>query len=280
MAKQHDPAKPLQNLITKTRNYENMKFDFRASQLSCFRDRNLSGWVCEIFASIQGEGIYCGQRQTFVRLAGCNLSCNYCDTKGSRDQKPAAARIELGAGNQKFDEMPNPVDTETVIAACHRLESKVIALTGGEPLVQADFLARLMPDIKSAGMITYLETNGTLPDALARVIEHTDIAAMDIKLPSASGVPGLWEAHKQFLEVAAQKEVFVKAVVAPVTPDEEICRCAEIIASVDRKIPLVIQPVSGAGFSAISLIHMQDIAMDALSDVRVIPQCHKMLDMP
>jgi organic radical activating enzyme len=243
-------------------------------------DVNGLGWICEIFASIQGEGIYCGQRQTFVRLAGCNLSCDYCDTANSRDQKPAAASIELGAGNQEFDELPNPVAVETVVAACMKLESKVIALTGGEPLVQADFLVRLMPDIKRAGLITYLETNGTLPQALDRVIGHTDITAMDIKLPSASGISGLLDAHEQFLKIAARKKVFVKAVVAPVTPDEEIYRCAELIASVDRKIPLVIQPVSGASFSAMSLIHMQEIALNALNDVRVIPQCHKMLDLP
>lgn len=243
-------------------------------------DGNLPGWICEIFASIQGEGIYCGQRQTFIRLAGCNLSCDYCDTAGSHDPRPASTRVELAGGNQKFDELPNPVDVETVIAACHKLESKVIALTGGEPLMQAAFLARLMPELKCAGMITYLETNGTLPQALELVVEHTDITAMDIKLPSAGGMPGLWDDHAKFLKVAAQKEVFVKVVVVPVTPNEEIHRCAQLIASVDRNIPFVIQPVSGASFGATSLMHMQEIALNVLDDVRVIPQCHKMLDLP
>ncbi|MCE5323426.1 7-carboxy-7-deazaguanine synthase QueE [bacterium] len=241
---------------------------------------NQPGWLCEIFTSIQGEGIYCGQRQTFVRLAGCNLSCKYCDTMGSRDPKPALARVELGAGGQKFDELPNPIDAETAIKACRRLGSKVAALTGGEPLVQVDFLSHLMPGLSGAGITTYLETNGILPDALARVVQHTDIIAMDIKLPSACGMSELWDLHEKFLKIAAQKQVFVKSVVAPVTPDDEVIRCAALIASIDREIPLVIQPISGVRFDASSLIHMQETAMDRLADVRVIPQCHKILNLP
>ncbi|MHB9037938.1 MAG: 7-carboxy-7-deazaguanine synthase QueE [Armatimonadota bacterium] len=237
-------------------------------------------WLCEIFASIQGEGLYCGQRQTFIRLAGCNLSCDYCDTTWAQLDRPAIARAELHPGEEQFEELRNPIDVATALSICRRLASEVVALTGGEPLLQADFLTELMPRIRQAGFMTYLETNGTLSDELARVIDFTDITAMDIKMPSASGLGDLWDLHAQFLQIASQSKVFVKAVVAPDTPDDEMRHCARIIADADRTIPLVIQPMSKREFRASSLMRLQGIAAESLDDVRVIPQCHKLLEIP
>ena len=236
--------------------------------------------IIEIFASIQGEGLYCGQRQTFVRLAGCNLACDYCDTTQSRQFKPTLCRIEKTAGSGIFEETPNPLSAEQTAKYCQRLGSEVVALTGGEPLLQPRFCTSLARNLHSLGHKVYLETNGTLPDALAEVIEHIDIVAMDIKIPSASGLSGLWETHKRFLEIAAVKNVFVKAVVGHSTDSDEICRCADIVASVDAEIPLIIQPVSGMNpVPGDLLIKLQDSAARKLRDVRVIPQCHKMLNI-
>jgi organic radical activating enzyme len=238
-----------------------------------------NGWLCEVFASIQGEGIYCGQRQTFVRLAGCNLLCDYCDTARAQIDRPLIVKAQVRPGEAQFEELPNPMDTDTILAICRNLGSVVVVLTGGEPLMQASFLSELMPKLQKAGFITYLETNGTLPDELARVIEYTDITAMDIKLPSTSGVKELWEAHSRFLQIASKREVFAKTVVSPNTSDDEMRYCAQIISDVSETIPLVIQPVSGNIFEASTLIRMQEIAAELLYDVRVIPQCHKLLDI-
>ncbi|MCE5313626.1 MAG: 7-carboxy-7-deazaguanine synthase QueE [Armatimonadota bacterium] len=240
------------------------------------------GHLCEVFASIQGEGVYCGQRQTFVRLWGCNLSCDYCDTSRAKIDRPAFAKAEIRPGEDQFDELTNPIDVDTTLAICRKLGSETVALTGGEPLVQADFLIALMPALQQAGFITYLETNGSLPGELSRIIEHTNIIAMDIKLPSASGISNLWGTHTKFLEIAhgSNAEIFIKTVISPGTPDEEMLRCARIIAGIDRSIPLVIQPVSGAEFNASTLLRMQKIAAESLADVRVIPQCHKLLQIP
>lgn len=241
-------------------------------------DNSPQGWVCEIFASIQGEGLYCGQRQTFIRLAGCNLACNYCDTAPSRNARPEICRVQSNSTGTQFEDIFNPINIDTLADSCRKLGSKVVSLTGGEPLVQRSFLAELLHRLKENCFVTYLETNGTLHEELSRVIGDTDIIAMDIKLPSATGGYGCWEMHRKFLEVASETSVFVKLVIASDTPESEIRRSADLVAGVNRQIPLVIQPVTGKKpLPGDMLIKFQDIAAARLDDVRVIPQCHKML---
>lgn len=240
--------------------------------------KGTSGWVHEIFASIQGEGIYCGQRQTFVRFAGCNLACDYCDTVSAREARPSVCRVETAPGSRKFEEIANPLSTESALEVCDRLASGVVALTGGEPLLQVDFLGSLMHGLLDGGFCAYLETNGALHEELARVIGYVDVIAMDVKLPSATGQAPQWDANARFLERASETEVFVKAVVVHNTPEDEIRRCAEMISEVDPEISLVIQPASGdPNITGELLMRLQEVGLQILDDVRVIPQCHKML---
>jgi 7-carboxy-7-deazaguanine synthase len=239
-----------------------------------------SGWVWEVFASVQGEGIYCGQRHTFIRTAGCNLSCDYCDTSAAREPNPESCRIELAAGTGGFQDVPNPVGTEQVVDACRELRSQNVSITGGEPLAQIVFLDALMLELKAADFTIHLETNGTLWQELRHVVDWADVVAMDVKMPSVTGQEEQWDAHARFLKIAAQSQVFVKTVVRAETPEDEIRRCADLIAGVDRRIPLVIQPVWGlAPVSALHLMKLQDVGLEQLHDVRVIPQCHKYLGL-
>lgn len=240
----------------------------------------VNGWVYEIFASIQGEGIYCGQLQTFIRLAGCNLRCEYCDTVRTREMRPALCRVEATAGSGEFRTIPNPVPLSAVTSICEQLGSKTVTLTGGEPLIQAGFTTALLHTLKNLGFRTYLETNGTLYDRLDRIVQYADVIAMDIKIPSTAGGSGYWDAHAQFLEAASSTNVFVKAVISPYTSEGEIRRCAGILAKVNPLIPLVLQPVSGGSrISGASLMALQRAASEKLTDVRVIPQCHKVLGL-
>jgi len=104
--------------------------------------------VSEIFYSIQGEGYWTGTPAVFVRLAGCNLNCRFCDTDyslkflASVDEIVAQVR-ELGG-------------------AC-----PTVVLTGGEPLAQTESSA-LIDGLRADGRRVHIESNGTIPVDLPR----------------------------------------------------------------------------------------------------------------
>jgi len=157
-----------------------------------------------------------------------------------------------------------------------------VSLTGGEPLLYPDFLASLLPELKKRSFNIYLETNGTLPLALEKVLDLVDIVAMDIKLPDSNEGSTFWSEHRDFLKIANKKNVFVKIIITDRTSEEQIRKAAAIIGDVDGGIPLVLQPVTPANrvkksVSSGSLSEFQKMAMTILTDVRVIPQVHKIL---
>ena len=112
----------------------------------------------EIFASVQGEGPSAGMPCTFLRLSRCNLACVWCDTAYTwhfaGDERPHRDGVE-------FDRKANQLtlDEEEVAARITALGQKRLVITGGEPLLQAPALARLLellPDVT-----VEIETNGT-----------------------------------------------------------------------------------------------------------------------
>lgn len=226
-----------------------------------------------------------GCRQVFLRFAGCNLRCAYCDTPN--DPHPLHCRSECTPGKRDFIFWPNPLTVSRLVSVVEKLDPSArhsISLTGGEPLLYSEFLCKVIPLLKTARRGIYLETNGTLPDELSRVLHLVDFIAMDIKLPGVSGLPPLWEEHEKFLSAAGEKEVFVKIVVDRQTAVAEIDQAARLVAGVGD-ILLVIQPVTHEGgsgrpgVSAPQLLTLQERALSHLSDVRIIPQVHKMLDL-
>lgn len=96
--------------------------------------------VVEIFDSIEGEGIRTGQPVTFIRLAGCNLRCSYCDTTYA--QGPECQLMTL---------------TEVIDKINHRC----VTITGGEPLIH-DKLYELLDAIKHRDHEINIETNGSI----------------------------------------------------------------------------------------------------------------------
>lgn len=235
--------------------------------------------VVEVFSSIQGEGQCVGYRQIFVRLAGCNLECSFCDTPESRTTV-ASAQIEMTAGKRDFKIIPNPISPSDLAGYINNLLTMPhhsVSLTGGEPLCQAGAIVALAPLI--TGRI-FLETNGTLPGELSRVLPYIDMISMDIKLPSATG-QDMWQEHKEFLRIANTRTVFVKVVVTNKTSNEELQQTIDLIAAVSPEIPLIIQPVTPIhdceGASPEMVLAWQEQALSVLTDVRVIPQTHKFI---
>ena len=245
-----------------------------------------SAELIEVFSSIQGEGTLIGHRQVFIRFSGCNLSCDYCDTNLGIDT--ATCRMELTPGRLDFHELGNPVDMKIVIELLRRWESgwpgvhHSISLTGGEPLLHADLLNRWLPQLREI-LPVHLETNGVLHTALSRIVRHIDQISMDIKIPSSSGESSLWSHHREFLETAAESDVSVKIVVNSATEHWEIKRAAEMIAAVSPDIPLIIQPETSEGLSikisSIALLELQEIASEAIRNVRIIPQTHRFIGL-
>lgn len=239
----------------------------------------LSAPVVEVFASFQGEGLYVGVPQVFVRLAGCDLDCIYCDTRYARTA-PDRCRIYVG---EDHETLPNPVSVEDLVTAVNIWRGMVrsVSITGGEPLLHPEFVAALAHQLKNRSFDVHLETAGHLPDALQTVAAPVNVIAADIKLPSTLSEPIQEAAMRRFWELAGRMNSFAKIVVtADVSVDELNSTCAEIAAQI-RPVPAVIQPCTPTGgceppdFDRLWLL--AQAAREWFSAIRVIPQCHKIL---
>ena len=187
---------------------------------------------------------------------------------------------EEDAGSRKFIHLTNPVSVEELTERIQHLlkvRHHSISFTGGEPLYRADFIHALAPKLDCK---IFLETNGTLVDELATVIDDVDIISMDIKLPSITG-QDLWQQHRAFMQLAKTKDLYIKLVVSAETTAAEFSRAIQLVHEVDPAIPFIIQPVTptnGCNAAApADVLTYQEQALALLDDVRVIPQTHKMI---
>ena len=199
--------------------------------------------VIEIFRSLQGEGRNQGKPCLFVRLAGCNLNCRWCDTPESR-----SGGREMAAG--------------AIADEVRRAGIPYVCITGGEPLLQKKDLGFLLRLLKKEGVSVDIETNGTI--GFAEMQPHASIC-MDVKCPSSG------EESDLSLIPKLRNGDSVKFVVG----DEADCRYTQKVIRTCR-IPceIFVSPVFGTDYATIAKFIIENNL-----PVRMQLQLHKIIGM-
>lgn len=240
--------------------------------------------VTEIFSSLQGEGPRMGERHIFIRFEACHMNCAYCDETGKPAKVMSVAHVLREVARLERSAGPH---------AC-------VSLTGGEPLLYADFLKPVCRELKKRKYRIFLETNGILWQQLSTVIGGCDVIAMDLKLSSVTGQKGFLEEHRKFLRLAKKKEIYIKVVISRDVNRREYEAHLRMVAQVAPRTPVFLQPAHGTGrgspasarrpvsvkkraYPDLALMRLLDklqrIGVKRLSDVRVGIQLHKILNI-
>lgn len=142
--------------------------------------------IQETFTSIQGESTFAGELCFFIRLAGCSLRCNYCDTK-----------YAYGNGTQ--------MDIAEIVEMALDANATIVEITGGEPLEQANtpLLAQALLD---AGLLVLIETAGSED---IRVIPEGVIRIMDIKTPGSGEGGSFYEQNLTALKESDEVKLVI-----------------------------------------------------------------------
>jgi 7-carboxy-7-deazaguanine synthase len=240
--------------------------------------------VREVFCSVQGEGPYVGARQAFVRFSGCNLKCKYCDTDFAN---PGTCDYEPAEGSASFEKVPNPLSArqlEALLQPFKNLHS--VSLTGGEPLLHADFIGKL--DLSAP---LYLESNMTLPEQARKIKDRVAYVAGDFKLPEALGLEKR-EAREDHIENTVgcfkilrtneTRDCFCKIVMSRDSDSASVLSAVDAIADYVSCVILQPETVMGGQAGGINtqspvktLIELQNMLLEKI-DTRIIPQTHRM----
>ncbi len=174
--------------------------------------------VSEIFLSIQGESTYAGLPCAFVRLAGCNLSCDWCDTPYAR-------------GTDEAVEM----NIDGIVSEVEGFNCRLVEITGGEPLLQKESW-EAAGRFLDMGYTVLIETNGSVD---MRGLDPRVIKIIDVKCPS-SGHAGSFKVEN--LSCITPRDE-IKFVIADRTDYEFAKKCLEEFIE-DRTDKVLFAPVS------------------------------------
>jgi 7-carboxy-7-deazaguanine synthase len=201
--------------------------------------------VAEIFHSIQGESSRAGMPCTFVRVAGCNLECLWCDTSRACGE---------------------PWTVGAVVKKVESYGCKLVEITGGEPLLQPS-CPELAQRLLDEGYTVLLETNGSLPiDAMPPDV----IRIVDFKCPDSGMMDRVHWPNIGLLNPARDEAKFVVASRADYEWSRDVIRKH---ALEERCAYVLISPVWGR-------INLEDLAGWILEDrlpVRLQLQVHKFI---
>lgn len=194
----------------------------------------------EVFASVQGEGLRQGEPTVFVRLAGCNLRCPFCDTKyawsGGHDRTVAGIAKDVCRLRRGFP-------------------ARWVCLTGGEPLLQdVDPLVRRL---RADGFLIQIETNGIL-EPRPRADWYT-----------VSPKPPRYAFHPAFARKAREVKLVVSRGLTP-------ARVRALRLAFPARTPLLLQPQDNARWSLRKGMKLlEEASRRGLGNIRVSAQLHK-----
>ncbi len=187
--------------------------------------------VSEVFKSLQGEGPRIGTPSLFVRLGGCNLRCEFCDTKY--------------ASFAEFSKEWKSYTIDELVSITHSLRGRVsnLVITGGEPLLQQKVLKLFLGKVQSFFSSIEIETNGTLvPEELIEIYGIN--FNVSVKL-SNSGLDYANRINEGAIEIFANLEnAYFKFVVKSREDFEEVKELAEKFYISTQKI--FVMPLSGS----------------------------------
>jgi organic radical activating enzyme len=198
----------------------------------------------EVFASVQGEGLRQGEPTIFVRLAGCNLRCSFCDTKRAWGRGRAQTVSEIAAEvRERWRGFP----------------ARWVCLTGGEPLGQN--IAPLVRELKRAGLSVQVETNGTFDPRPA-----ADWYTVSPKPPAYAFRPGFRKKAREVKLVA--------------TRDLTAATVRALRRAFPPSTPIVLQPQSKGRWSMKKAVRLlEEASRQGLVNIRVSVQLHKIYDL-
>ena len=200
----------------------------------------------EIFASLQGEGPSAGKPCAFVRLSRCNLACVWCDTaytwRFEGDNRPHRAGVA-------YERTANQVtlSEDDVAARIAALDKPRLVVTGGEPLLQAPALARMLALLP--GMAIEIETNGTIapPPALDALVHQYNVSP---KLAHSGNPADLALLPERLAHWAAEPRAFFKFVIADPADVEDVLVLRERFAIPAARIYLMAEGTDAAPLAA------------------------------
>ncbi len=196
--------------------------------------------IAEIFASLQGEGLRQGEPTIFVRLAGCNLRCAFCDTKRARRAGRDVAVVDIAA------------EVERLRGEC---PAAWVCLTGGEPLAQD--VAPLIRRLKRSGLRVQVETNGTFD------------CPPGVDWLTVSPKPPRYAIRRALRDRAREVKLVVSRGLTPAV-------VARTRRAVPAAVPLILQPQDNAAWSAQKALGLLEAAYrGGLRNLRLSLQLHK-----
>ncbi|MBS3970222.1 MAG: putative 7-carboxy-7-deazaguanine synthase QueE [Clostridia bacterium] len=208
--------------------------------------------VNEKFVSINGEGPHSGMLAVFIRFAGCNLQCSYCDTQYAANLTTAEHKEE------SVEDIMSYIEEQGIIN---------VVLTGGEPLLQQQSeLLRLIENLSARGYKVDIETNGSID-----ILPYRDIACiiMDYKLPMSGMEEWMCIENLQHLK----NSDVVKFVCST---EKDLNRAYELIQEHDltKKVKVFLSPVFGM-IDPLAIVEY--MKQKKLNNVTLQLQLHKIL---